>query len=137
VVQRKRTPAPAPVAPQAPPVPAAGPALTAVDRITFEESMGGTDIVLWGNGAIRPESYTRSQMGDPPRVLIVVNGIQKPFPQPRIAVGTGEVKDVRIGYHDAPKGHALHVVIDLAGARVKVSRVDHDGQRLRIHLQKG
>jgi len=144
VVQRKR--APAPVPPPVPPPPAAassspalaaGPALTAVDRITFEESMGGTDIVLWGNGNIRPESYTKSQMGDPPRVLIVVNGIQKPFPQPRIVVGTGEVKDVRIGYHDAPKGHALHVVIDLAGSKVKVSRVDHDGLRLRIHLQKG
>ncbi len=139
VVQRKRTPAPVPPPVPAPPPPvqAAGPALTAVDRITFEESMGGTDIVLWGNGTIRPESYTKSQMGDPPRVLIVVNGVQKPFPQPRIPVGTGEVKDVRIGYHDAPKGHALHVVIDLAGSKVKVSRVDHDGLRLRIHLQKG
>jgi len=137
VVQRKRAPAPVPPPVPPPPVQAAGPALTAVDRITFEETMGGTDIVLWGNGTIRPESYTRSQMGDPPRVLIVVNDIQKPFPQPRIPVGTGEVKDVRIGYHDAPKGHALHVVIDLAGAKVKVSRVDHDGLRLRIHLQKG
>lgn len=137
VVQRKRAPAPVPPPVPAPPVQAAGPALTAVDRITFEESMGGTDIVLWGNGTIRPESYTKSQMGDPPRVLVVVNGMQKPFPQPRIAVGTGEVKDIRIGYHDAPKGHALHVVIDLAGSKVKVTRVDHDGLRLRIHLQKG
>jgi len=141
VVQRKRPPVAVPAPPASSPAPspsaASGPALTAVDRITFEESMGGTDIVLWGNGTIRPESYARSQMGDPPRVLIVVNGMQKPFPQPRIVVGTGEVKDIRIGYHDAPKGHALHVVIDLAGPKVKVTRVDHDGLRLRIHLQKG
>jgi uncharacterized protein (TIGR02266 family) len=128
VVQRKRPPAPAP---------ATGPALTAVDRITYEESFGGTDIVLWGNGAIRQESYVHSQMGSPPRELFRITGIRKPFPQVKIPVGTGEVKQVRIGYHEAPKGNELHIVIDLAGPQVKVTRVDQDGQRLRIHLQKG
>jgi uncharacterized protein (TIGR02266 family) len=135
VVQRK--PAPAAAVPAPAPAPAAGPALTAIDRITFEESFGGTDIILWGNGAIRPESYARSQIGNPPRELIRLTGIRKPFPQVRIPVGTGEVKQVRIGYHEAAKGNELHVVIDLAGPAVKVTRVDHDGLRLRLHLQKG
>jgi hypothetical protein len=107
---------------------------TAVERITFEKTLGGTDIVLWGNGGFPPASYTSSRMGSPPRALIVVTGIRRPFPQPRIAVGTGEVKQVRIGYHG---GDELHVVIDLATPDVKVSRIDQDGQRLRIHLLKG
>jgi uncharacterized protein (TIGR02266 family) len=139
-VQRKRPPVPAPAASPAPapaPAPATGPALTAVDRITYEESFGGTDVVLWGNGAIRQESYVHSQMGSPPRELFRITGIRKPFPQTKIPVGTGEVKQVRIGYHEAAKGNELHVVIDLAGPQVKVTRVDQDGQRLRIHLQKG
>jgi hypothetical protein len=73
-------------------------------------------------------------MDGPPRALIVVSGIRKPFAQSKIAVGTGEVKQVRIGYHDNDK---LHVVLDLAAPNVKVTRVDQDGLRLRIHLQKG
>ena len=126
VVQRKPGPAAA-----------AGPQLTALDRITYEKSLGGTEIVLWGDGAIRPETYVRSQMGSPPRVLIRFLGIRRPFSPERIQVGTGEVKQVRVGYHASPAGHELHVVIDLAAAGVKVTRVDQDGQRLRIHLQKG
>jgi uncharacterized protein (TIGR02266 family) len=128
-VQRK--PAPAPLQPSAP---AGGPIVTAIERITFEQSLGGTDVVLWGNGAIGPQSYDSSRMEGPPRALIVVSGIRKPFAQTKINVGTGEVKQVRIGYHDNGK---LHVVLDLAAPNVKVTRVDQDGLRLRIHLQKG
>jgi uncharacterized protein (TIGR02266 family) len=129
-VQRK--PAPAPLQP--PSAPAGGPIVTAIERITFEQSLGGTDVVLWGNGAIGPQSYDSSRMEGPPRALIVVSGIRKPFAQTKINVGTGEVKQVRIGYHDNGK---LHVVLDLAAPNVKVTRVDQDGLRLRIHLQKG
>ena len=73
-------------------------------------------------------------MPSPPRALIVVSGIRRAFPQPKITVGTGEARQVRIGYHG---GDELHVVIDLAGPDVKVSGIDQDGQRLRIHLLKG
>jgi uncharacterized protein (TIGR02266 family) len=137
------TPAPLPETVQRKPVvaepaaasgPAAGPAATAVERITFEKTLGGTDIVLWGNGGFPPASYTSSRMGSPPRALIVVTGIRRPFPQPRITVGTGEARQVRIGYHG---GDELHVVIDLAAPDVKVSGIVQDGQRLRIHLLKG
>jgi len=144
VVQRKPpSPAAAPASSPTPsprPVqatPAAGPPLTAIDRITYEQSIGGTEIVLWGNGAMRPERFVHSQIGSPPRELIRITGIAKPFPQVRIPVGTGEVKQVRIGYHESAKGNELHVVIDLASPNVRVTRVDPDGQRLRIHLQKG
>jgi hypothetical protein len=116
------------------PAPAAGPAATAVERITFEKTLGGTDIVLWGNGGFPPASYTSSRMGSPPRALIVVSGIRRSFPQPKITVGTGEAKQVRIGHHG---GDELHVVIDLAAPDVKVSGIDQDGQRLRVHLLKG
>ena len=63
--------------------------------------------------------------------------LRRPFSPEHIAVNTGEVRQVRVGYHPKPGGNELHVVIDLAAPDVKVTRVDQDGQRLRIHLQKG
>jgi uncharacterized protein (TIGR02266 family) len=135
VVRRREEEAPAPAAATAPEAaPAlAGPTVTAVERITFESVAGGTDIILWGNGAIRPEVYDQSHIGDPPRELIRLTGITRPFPTARVAVGTGEVKQIRVGYHS---GNELHVVIDLADPGVQVTRIEAKESHLRIHLQK-
>jgi uncharacterized protein (TIGR02266 family) len=124
VVQRK----PAPTVP-------VGPAVTAIERITFEQAPGGTTVILWGNGALRPESYKQINVDSPPRQVIQIRGIQRPFAPLRIPVGTSEVKQIRVGYHEKPGGNELHVVIDLAGSRVQAARIEPDGQRLRIHLQ--
>lgn len=118
-----------------PPAPAVGPAVTAVERITFEPSLGGTTVILWGNGAIRPESYKRISVDSPPREVIQIRGIQRSFSPVRIPVGTSEVKQIRVGYHQKAGGNELHIVLDLAGSRTKVARIEPDGQRLRIHLQ--
>jgi uncharacterized protein (TIGR02266 family) len=135
------TPAPTPAAaPEKPaPVPAIpdtvdnGPAATAVEKITFERAFGGTDVILWGNGALHSKSYTRSRIdGNPPRELIRITGIKRPFPSPRVVVGTSEVLQVRTGIH----GNELHVVLDLAGPKVTVTRVEEGENRLRIHLQR-
>lgn len=136
VVRRREeeTPAPAPAEP-APAAPT-GPALTVLERITFEQAFGGTDIILWGNGAIRPEVYSQSRIGDPPRELIVLTGMARPFPASKVNVGTGEVRQVRTGYHQKARGNELHVVIDLADPAVQVTRIEAREQHLRIHLQK-
>jgi hypothetical protein len=47
-------------------------------------------------------------------------------------VGTPEVLQVRTGTH----GSELHVVLDLAGPKVAVTRVEEGENRLRIHLQR-
>jgi uncharacterized protein (TIGR02266 family) len=139
VVRRREEETPAVPAPAAaPPAPAAltGPSLTALERITFEQAFGGTDIILWGNGAIRPEVYTQSRIGDPPRELIVLTGMGRPFPSARVEVGTGEVKQIRMGYHQKARGNEQHVVIDLADPSVQVTRIEAREKHLRIHLQK-
>jgi len=120
------------------PVPAiredTGPAATGVDRITFEKAFGGTDIILWGNGAIRSRSYVRSRLeGNPPRELIRISGIKRPAPAARLAVGTPEVLQVRTGLH---AGDELHIVLDLAGPKVSVTGVEEGENRLRIHLKR-
>jgi len=142
-VAAKAAPAPAPVQPAARPLPEvvqrkpapAGPAVTAIERITFEEAPGGTAVILWGNGAMRAESYSQQALGAPPRALVKILGVRQPFSPKEIKVGTAEVKKIRVGYHESPGGNELHVVIDLAGARVRIARVEPDGQRLRITLQ--
>ena len=105
------------------------------ERIPFDPLPGGTTVILWGNGALRPESYKRISIESPPREVIQIRGIQRPFSPLRIPVGTSEVKQIRVGYHEKPGGNELHVVIDLAGGRVQAVRVEPDGQRLRVHLQ--
>lgn len=120
------------------PVPAiredTGPAATGVDKITFEKAFGGTDIILWGNGAIHSRAYVRSRIeGNPPRELIRISGIKRPAPAARLVVGTPEVLQVRTGLH---AGDELHVVLDLAGPQVTVTGVEEGENRLRIHLKK-
>lgn len=133
-VVRRREEAPAAEAPA--PAALEGPAVTALERITFEPAFGGTDVILWGNGAIRPEVYSQSRIGDPPRELIILTGMARPFPTSKLAVGTGEVKQIRTGYHQKARGNELHVVIDLADPGVQVTRVEAQEKHLRIHLQK-
>jgi molecular chaperone DnaK len=135
------TPAPAParVAPAPAPTasPDTGPALTQLDRITWEEAPGGTDVILWGNGAIPDESYTRARLdGNPPRELIRLSGIRRSFPQARVVVGTPEVLQVRAGYHPEAGRGELHVVLDLARPNVVVSGVEPGPHQLRIHLRR-
>jgi molecular chaperone DnaK len=137
------TPVPAPVIPapaqavqEAAPE-EAGPALTQLDRITWEEAFGGTDVILWGNGAIRPESFTRTRIeGNPPRELIRLSGIRRSFPQSRVVVGTSDVLQVRAGYHPEMGRGELHIVLDLAHPSVVVTGVEPGPHRLRIHLQR-
>lgn len=141
VVRRREEAAPADPVPEAVPGPGnppalTGPSATALERITFEQAFGGTDIILWGNGAIRPEVYSQSRIGDPPRELIVLTGMGRPFPTSRVEVGTGEVKQVRTGYHQKARGNEQHVVIDLADSAVQVTRIEAREQHLRIHLQR-
>jgi molecular chaperone DnaK len=131
---------PAPAAPPRPPVapfPAvpedSGPVLTAVNKITFEAAGGGTDVILWGNGAIPASVYTQTRIdGNPPRELFRLSGIRQPFAKPRLVVGTPELLQIRTGTH----GGELHVVLDLAHPTVTVTQVEPGPHRLRIHLQR-
>lgn len=144
VVHRKapeEAPAPVPVAPvpvaEETPAPApSGPAVTVVQRITFEQAGGGTDVILWGNGAIRPEVYEQSRIGDPPRELIRLVGISRPYPSTKVAVGTGEVRQIRTGYHEKSAGNELHIVIDLADPAVKITGFEARENHLRIRLRR-
>lgn len=133
--------APPPARPPVAPFPAvpedSGPALTAVDKITFEAAGGGTDVILWGNGAIPASAYSQSRLdGNPPRELFRLAGIRQQFAKARLVVGTPEVLQIRTGLHAGAHGSELHVVLDLAHPNVTVTQVESGPHRLRIHLQR-
>ena len=128
---------PAPAPPVAEPARPAGPPASFVERITWEEAPGGTDVILWGDGAIRSDRFTRERIeGNPPREVFRLTGVTRPFPGSRVVVGTGDVLQVRLGYHPKAGGNELHVVLDLAHPSVAVTRVEEGEDRLRIHLER-
>jgi hypothetical protein len=130
-------PAPGPKAPF-PAVPEDnGPPLTALEKITFEVAGGGTDVILWGNGAIPASVYKQSRLdGNPPRELFRLSGIRRQFAKARLVAGTPEVLQIRTGLHAGAQGSELHVVLDLAHPNVTVTQVESGPHRLRIHLQR-
>jgi len=131
-----RVPA-SPPAPSPAGQPEPGPALTRLERITWERAGGGTDVFLWGNGAIPASIYKQTRLeGNPPRELIRLAGVRSPQPLSRVVVGTAEILQIRLGYHpEAGKGE-LHVVLDLAHPNVAVTQIEPGPRRLRIHLQR-
>ncbi len=131
--------APAPAAPEPTPaalapIPDAGPALGVLEDITWERVPGGTDVILSGDGAIRADVYSRTRLdGNPPRELIRLSGIRRPFGRSRVVGGSAELLQVRVGYHP---GNQLHVVLDLAHPEVRVAGVEEGPKQLRIHLRR-
>lgn len=114
-----------------------GPFLTRLDRITWAPIAEGTEVVLWGDGAIGSEVYTRTRLeGNPPRELIRLSGIRRSYPEPRLVVGTPEVLQIRIGYHPEAGQGELHVVLDLARPNVEVTATDAGQHQLRLRLRR-
>ncbi|HVT60941.1 MAG TPA: TIGR02266 family protein [Thermoanaerobaculia bacterium] len=112
---------------------AAGQALSGLDKITWESSGGGTDVVLWGNGNFPRGSYSHVRINGPAaREVIRLKGIERPFAMRRVEVKTPELFQVRTGFHPIQQ---LHVVLDLANPAVAIEAITAQGHQLRIHLK--
>ena len=127
------TPAPAPPTPAPAPAPAAP--FGAVERITWEQAGGATDLLLWLDGAVRRSDYQQFRVGEPAREVVKLIGVRRPFPQARLEVGTAQVRQLRIGFHDKPGGDELHVVIDLADPGARITGIQEEPGRLRVRIQ--
>ncbi len=136
-------PAPATPAERSAPAPVPGEtrraagALTGVDRVTWETAPGETVLILWADGPIRSGEYELHRVeSPPPREVIKVFGVSRPFPGREIAVGTPEVERLRIGLHDAPAGQDLHFVADLAAPGVAIASAESAGNTLRVRFAR-
>jgi len=111
----------------------AGTRVTAIDRISWQASGDGTEVVLWGNGEFIGQSYSHERIGGSPvREVVRITGIDRPYPSPRVAVSTPELLQIRTGYHPPRE---LHIVLDLGGRNVQVTAIEPGPHQLRIHLR--
>ncbi|HXO43180.1 MAG TPA: TIGR02266 family protein [Thermoanaerobaculia bacterium] len=115
------------------PAAVAGARVTAIERISWQASGDGTDVVLWGNGEFTGQTYSHERIGGSPvREVVRITGIDRPYPSPRLAVGTPELLQIRTGYHP-PRD--LHIVLDLGKREVQVTAIEAGPRQLHIHLR--
>ncbi len=89
--------------------------------------------MLQGDGSWAAGRWSNVTLeGNPPREVIKLSGMGRPYPSTRLVAGTPELLQVRTGYHP---GQELHVVLDLANPRVQVAGVEPAGDQLRILLR--
>ena len=111
----------------------AGARVTAIERISWQASGDGTEVVLWGNGEFTGQTYSHERIGGSPvREVVRITGIDRPYPSPRVAVRTPELLQIRTGYHP-PRD--LHIVLDLGSREVQVTAIEPGPRQLRIHLR--
>ena len=107
----------------------------AVRDIDWSSEAGATEVVIRGDGPFDPGQVDAIRLSDPPRVLIRVRQIGKPYAPYRIDVGSPEVVAVRIGHHPELRPAALYVVLDLAAPTVNSTNaleVGGDVARVRV-----
>jgi putative YphP/YqiW family bacilliredoxin len=108
-------------------------ALTSIDSIFWQEEAGETVVVLVADGLFRTEGYASLRLpGSPPRLLVKIPGVRRPFRPDRLAIDSQHVLRVRTGLHAEPDGSTLHVVADLISDRVQLLRIVPDGTELRV-----
>ncbi len=95
----------------------------AVAGIVWSRDRGATVVEIKLGPGLAPDSAVVSAMSDPPRVLVRIPRVTEPFSQLLIPVGTPELLGIRSWLHGELRPPELHVVIDLAGDRVKLLEV--------------
>lgn len=107
-----------------------------VRLITWDEEPTGTVVTFWGNGPFLRERVIRHRVqGGAPRELVKLRGIDLPYRQTVVPVDTPELVRIRTGFHPQDRVNELHVVLDLAGSEIELTRADASENRLRLHLE--
>lgn len=103
--------------------------------IVPQSSGGETMVAIRGDAPWRQRDVFATLIGpDPPRYLLRLSGIERPFRPSVLEVGAPLLDRVRTGLHDTPRGRELHVVLDLP-TRALDSTWEIDGEVLRVRLR--
>lgn len=141
----ERDPEPEPEPAPPPPSPAEEPAsppepstpFSRVLNVTWEERGAETLVTVHLDGTIEEWGYSTVRLGDPPRELVRIDGVDRPFPRPMIPVGTALVERVRLGFHPEGRTRQMHVVLDLADPGARIDRSEAAGSELRLWIAPG
>jgi hypothetical protein len=155
--------APGPVEPTAEPsappvratVPPAAPVATAVPRPSPASSSGGdsratrvlaievadragsTVVTIATDGAFQPGGLRSSELEDPPRLVLELEGITEEYTPYTTAVGGPRLAAVRVWHYGDRQPPELRVVLDLAAAEVTVDAVRVVGEQVQVTLSGG
>ncbi len=112
--------------------PATSPAAR-VERISWRRGDRGTLVTVALDGDLDESRSFYEPLGyNPTREMVRITGIVEPYASGRIAVGSAEVQQIRIGHHVKPGGGELHIVFDYSDAGPQVAEVQNLGDRLEI-----
>jgi len=111
------------------------PRARAVNDIDWTEATGVTVVTIAGDGPFPAGSFSYSEIGgEKARVLVRFKGLELPYRKASLPVGTAAVSGIRTGWHDRPGGAEQHIVIDLAGAHVRLEGFEALGSRIVLKL---
>jgi len=128
-------PQPAAALPGSEPSPTASPATTLRD-ITWVRRGDALSVTLVTDGVLGEDRWNHFRMDESPaREVVRLRGIREPY-RPAIPVDAPELRRIRTGHHRKPGGDELHVVLDLASPRVRLTEIEADGSRLRLTLRR-
>ena len=101
---------PAPETASAMPAPKA----SILESITWQPDAGHTRVVIRADGVLDRAAVDAIRLEDPPRVLVRIRAIDRPFTPTRFDVASPEITAIRVGYHPELRPAAMYVVLDLA-----------------------
>jgi len=134
------SPPPPPTA-TAPPPRAASSAqdpFTRVRDIRTQSAGALTRVTVVCNGTIDLARVARERLGGAsPRVVVRLRGVEQPYGQSSLAVGSDQLRQIRLGYHRKAEGNELHIVLDLAATGVRLADVETRDNLLILTLDGG
>jgi uncharacterized protein (TIGR02266 family) len=130
------SPAPAPLARPEEPLAPAG-AFSRVLNVIWEGAGEELVVTVFLDGVIEEWNYSVSRLETPPpRALVRIQGIDRPFARSAIPVGTELVERIRLGFHPGARASELHLVLDLATPDAGILRSEAAGSELRLVVGK-
>lgn len=118
---------------ESPPPPTAQAAATSVQDIRWTRSGNTTRVTVTLDGALPESRFTNQRLGSgAPRQLLRLRGITQAFRPPTLEVDTDQLQRIRTGRHFRNGVDELHLVLDLAGDGVTVTRAESRGRTLEI-----
>lgn len=107
-----------------------------VRLITWEEGPEETVVTFRGNGPFLADRIEHVRVpGAHPREVIKLLGIDLPYRETFIALGSPEIRRIRTGFHPEDRINELHVVLDLAGSGVRLERMEHGRRTLHLRVR--
>lgn len=111
-------------------------ALTAIESIEVDENDRTTLVILSGDGPLRDRvSHTRLE-AKPPREVIRIAGIERPFESSVLTPTDSEaIQRIQVALHPRQGGSDLHIALELADPEIRVVRIQPRGNTLLVYLQ--